>query len=71
MEFCEENKIIFTRPRAYRKNDQAHVEEKNGSVVRQIITLQRRVSEWWVSQLDYETRLREIMQTNEAKAWKD
>ena len=46
MEFCEENKIIFTRPRAYRKNDQAHVEEKNGSVVRQIITLQRRVSEW-------------------------
>jgi hypothetical protein len=28
MNFCEENRITFTRSRAYRKNDQAHVEEK-------------------------------------------
>jgi hypothetical protein len=41
MEFCEENKITFTRSRAYRKNDQAHVEEKNGSVVRRIIGYDR------------------------------
>jgi len=30
-------KITFTRSRAYRKNDQAHVEEKNGSVVRRLV----------------------------------
>jgi hypothetical protein len=29
MGFCDDNKITFTRSRAYRKNDQAHVEEKN------------------------------------------
>ena len=41
MDFCEENKITFTRSRAYRKNDQAHVEEKNGSIVRRIIGYDR------------------------------
>ena len=29
--YCEENEIEFTRSRAYRKNDQAWVEQKNGS----------------------------------------
>lgn len=32
--FCKDNGITFTRCRPYKKNDQAHVEEKNGSVVR-------------------------------------
>jgi hypothetical protein len=41
MEFCEDNKITFTRSRAYRKNDQAHVEEKNGSIVRRIVGYDR------------------------------
>lgn len=41
MNFCEENRITFTRSRAYRKNDQAHVEEKNGSIVRRIIGYDR------------------------------
>ena len=41
MSFCEDNKITFTRSRAYRKNDQAHVEEKNGSIVRRIIGYDR------------------------------
>jgi hypothetical protein len=41
MEFCDDNKITFTRSRAYRKNDQAHVEEKNGSIVRRIIGYDR------------------------------
>ena len=41
MDFCEENKITFTRSRAYRKNDQAHVEEKNGSIVRRVIGYDR------------------------------
>ena len=41
MNFCEDNKVTFTRSRAYRKNDQAHVEEKNGSIVRRIIGYDR------------------------------
>lgn len=32
--WCKEERINFTRGREYRKNDQAHVEEKNWSVVR-------------------------------------
>lgn len=39
--FCENECITFTRARAYRKNDQAHVEEKNGSVVRRMIGYDR------------------------------
>lgn len=41
LNFCESNKITFTRSRAYRKNDQAHVEEKNGSIVRKLIGYDR------------------------------
>jgi hypothetical protein len=41
MNFCEENRITFTRSRAYRKNDQTYVEEKNGSIVRRIIGYDR------------------------------
>jgi hypothetical protein len=41
LNFCKENKITFTRSRAYKKNDQAHVEEKNGSIVRRIIGYDR------------------------------
>jgi hypothetical protein len=36
-EFCERNNIEFTRSRPYRKNDQAWVEQKNGSVVRRLV----------------------------------
>jgi hypothetical protein len=31
--YCLEEKITFTRSRPYQKNDQAHVEQKNWSVV--------------------------------------
>ena len=41
LEFCEAEKITFTRSRAYRKNDQAHVEERNGSIVRRVIGYDR------------------------------
>ena len=41
LKFCEDNQITFTRSRAYRKNDQAHVEQKNGSVVRRIVGYDR------------------------------
>ena len=39
--YCEKQQITFTRSRAYRKNDQAHVEEKNGSVVRRMVGYNR------------------------------
>ena len=41
IDFCTENEITFTRGRAYRKNDQCFVEQKNGSVVRQIVGYDR------------------------------
>jgi hypothetical protein len=34
LEFCELNKIVFTRCRPYHKNDQCRIEQKNSSVVR-------------------------------------
>lgn len=41
LDFCRKHKITFTRSRAYKKNDQAHVEEKNGSIVRRLIGYDR------------------------------
>jgi hypothetical protein len=35
--FCNDNAIELTRSRAYRKNDQAWVEQKNGAVVRRLV----------------------------------
>ncbi len=35
--FCAKHKIEFTRSRPYRKNDQAWVEQKNGSIVRRFV----------------------------------
>ena len=37
----KKNNITFTRSRAYKKNDQTHVEEKNGSVVRRLVGYDR------------------------------
>lgn len=39
--FCQKEHITFTRSRPYKKNDQAHVEEKNGSIVRRMIGYDR------------------------------
>ena len=41
LDFCKTQKITFTRSRAYKKNDQAHVEERNGSIIRRIIGYDR------------------------------
>jgi hypothetical protein len=41
IEYCINNGITFTRGRAYKKNDQAFVEEKNGSVIRRLIGYDR------------------------------
>ncbi len=41
LDYCEERQITFTRARTHRKNDQAHVEEKNGSVIRRLVGYDR------------------------------
>jgi hypothetical protein len=35
--WCREQKLAVTRSRAYKKNDQAFVEQKNGAVVRRLM----------------------------------
>jgi len=39
--YCSDAKIEFTRARPYKKNDQAWVEQKNGSVVRRLVGYRR------------------------------
>jgi hypothetical protein len=39
--YCQYQKITFTRSRPYHKNDQAHVEQKNWSLVRRLIGYDR------------------------------
>ena len=38
---CQKNNIIFTRSRPYKKNDNAHIEQKNYTAVRQVLGYQR------------------------------
>ena len=42
--YCHREGIVFTRSRAYRKNDSAHVEQKNGAIVRHLIGYDRYTS---------------------------
>src|SRR5664280_1948686 len=37
LDYCQKQGIVLTRSRAYRKNDQAWVEQKNGAIVRKLI----------------------------------
>lgn len=39
--YCDEEKLTFTRSRPYKKNDQAHVEGKNWTAVRQYVGYDR------------------------------
>jgi hypothetical protein len=39
--YCCQEKITFTRSRAYKKNDSCHVEQKNGNVVRRLVGYDR------------------------------
>jgi hypothetical protein len=41
MAYCAREEITFTRGRAYKKNDQCYVEQKNGSIVRQLVGYDR------------------------------
>jgi len=43
--YCLNEQVTFTRARPYKKNDQAHVEQKNWSVVRHVIGYDRFESE--------------------------
>lgn len=38
---CQKKNIIFTRSRPYKKNDNAHIEQKNYTTVRQVLGYQR------------------------------
>ncbi len=40
-DYCAASGVAFTRCRPYRKNDQAWVEQKNGSVVRRLVSYRR------------------------------
>jgi hypothetical protein len=42
--YCQRERITFTRGRAYRKNDGAHVEQKNGAIVRRWVGYDRYAS---------------------------
>ena len=37
LHYCQDRKIELTRSRAYKKNDQAWIEQKNGAVVRRLV----------------------------------
>lgn len=40
-DYCLAEGIVFTRCGPYRKNDQAHIEQKNGAIVRRIVGYRR------------------------------
>ena len=39
--YCQREHIAFTRSRAYKKNDNCHIEQKNGNIVRRVIGYDR------------------------------
>lgn len=39
--WCEKEKIVFTRSRPYKKNDNAHIEQKNWTCVRKVVGYMR------------------------------
>jgi hypothetical protein len=56
-EYCQNRGITFTRSRPWKKNDSAHVEQKNGAVVRQLIGYDRFASKAAYAQLAQVYRL--------------
>jgi len=41
LRYCQKEKLTFTRSRPYRKNDNAHVEQKNRQFVREVVGYER------------------------------
>jgi hypothetical protein len=56
-DYCRQGGITFTRSRAWKKNDSAHVEQKNGAVVRRLVGYDRFASKAAYAQLDRVYRL--------------
>ncbi len=50
-DYCLREGITFTRSRAYKKNDGAHVEQKNGAIVRHLVGYDRYTSKVAYAQL--------------------
>jgi hypothetical protein len=42
--YCQQEKLTFTKSRAYKKNDSCYVEQKNGNVVRRLVGYDRYTS---------------------------
>ena len=49
--WCQPHAVTFTRSRAWKKNDSAHVEQKNGAVVRHLVGYDRFASQAAYAQL--------------------
>jgi hypothetical protein len=49
--YCQRHAITFTRSRAWKKNDSAHVEQKNGAIVRHLVGYDRFTSKAAYAQL--------------------
>jgi hypothetical protein len=50
-DYCRQRSITFTRARPWRKNDSAHVEQKNGAIVRTLVGYDRFTSQAAYAQL--------------------
>jgi len=55
--YCRLHRVTFTRSRPWKKNDSAHVEQKNGAVVRQLVGYDRFTSRAAYGQLQRVYRL--------------
>ena len=51
--YCQRKQITFTRSRPYKKNDSAHVEQKNWSVVRRLVGYDRYTSRATLEQINH------------------
>jgi len=58
--YCYRTRLTFTRSRAYPKNDSAHVEQKNGAIVRALIGHDRFASKQAYAQFARVYRLRRL-----------
>ena len=56
-DYCRRHGVTFTRSRPWKKNDSAHVEQKNGAVVRQLVGYDRFASRAACAQLTRVYRL--------------
>ncbi len=50
-DYCQRHTLTFTRSRAWKKNDSAHVEQKNGAIVRGLVGYDRYTSQAAYAQL--------------------